>query len=261
MLKSDNNREDLLAREASFQDQQIENTSRVEQEGFYATADFERARQKQIELIGDVSGKRVLEIGCGRGDGSIFCLRKGAHVTAIDISPESVRLVQKRVAEENSENRFEAIVMDAVHTSFDDNSFDVIIGSGILHHLVNFNGAIDEIMRITKPGGYSVFLEPLGINHLINLYRKFTPNARSVDEQPLTRDNLLTLRRKSPESELNFYCYFTLISKFLSVLRLRKLAQKLLPSLMRIDDRVLNRKKEPSYADRKSWNVVMKLKK
>ena len=51
------------------------------------------------------------------------------------------------------------------------NRFDIIYGTGILHHL-NLKACLDEIERILKPGGKFVFIEPLGTNPVINLYRK-----------------------------------------------------------------------------------------
>ena len=51
-------------------------------------------------------------------------------------------------------------------TKFENNSFDIVYGTGILHHL-QFNKCLDEIHRILKPNGSIVFVEPLGTNPLI----------------------------------------------------------------------------------------------
>ena len=64
--------------------------------------------------------------------------------------------------------------------------FDIVYGTGILHHL-EINKCLNEIHRILKPDGNLLFVEPLGTNPLINLYRKFTPNSRSKDEHPFTK--------------------------------------------------------------------------
>ena len=64
-------------------------------------------------------------------------------------------------------------------------SFDIAYGSGILHHL-NLNKSLNELKRILKKDGKIIFIEPMATNPFINLYRKFTPNARTSDEHPLS---------------------------------------------------------------------------
>ena len=49
---------------------------------------------------------------------------------------------------------------------------------------LNKNFTENEINKVLKDDGEMVFLEPLGTNPLINLYRKLTPKSRSVDEHP-----------------------------------------------------------------------------
>jgi ubiquinone/menaquinone biosynthesis C-methylase UbiE len=69
--------------------------------------------------------------------------------------------------------------MNAEATTFPDNSFDLICGSSILHHL-NLDKACAEIRRILRPDGGAVFIEPLGHNPLINMFRKLTPLPECV---------------------------------------------------------------------------------
>ena len=55
--------------------------------------------------------------------------------------------------------------------------------------------AYGEIRRVLRPGGRAVFYEPLGPNPLINLYRRVTPTARTVDEHPLRRPDFRLAER------------------------------------------------------------------
>ena len=75
-------------------------------------------------------------------------------------------------------------LMDAHRTAFEDESFDVIFGFGILHHL-EYETALREILRLLKPGGVLVFNEPLNMNPVGQFVRKLTPHARTADETPL----------------------------------------------------------------------------
>src|SRR5262249_37758760 len=67
---------------------------------------------------------------------------------------------------------------------FTDGSFDVAFGHDVLHHL-DLDRARDEIRRVLVPGGRAVFVEPLGHNPVINLFRDKSPETRTPDEVPL----------------------------------------------------------------------------
>ena len=56
-----------------------------------------------------------------------------------------------------------------------------------------------------------VFLEPLGTNLFINLYRKITPNSRSIDEHPLIDEDFKYLNSLFNSVRINYYGFFTLV--------------------------------------------------
>ena len=95
-------------------------------------------------------------------------------------------------------------------TSFENNRFDLVYGHGILHHL-EFSKCLNEILRILKPGGSLIFVEPLGTNPIINFYRKLTPKSRSIDEHPFTDKDLTLLKNKYNDVEIKYYGLLTLI--------------------------------------------------
>jgi SAM-dependent methyltransferase len=74
--------------------------------------------------------------------------------------------------------------MNAEELTFADESFDLVCGVAILHHL-DLERAYSAIARVLGPGGSAIFLEPLAHNPAINLYRRATPHLRTVDEHPL----------------------------------------------------------------------------
>jgi len=86
-------------------------------------------------------------------------------------------------------------VMDAHDLNFADNSFDVVFGGGILHHL-ELETAIKEIWRVTKPTGKIVFVEPLDINPISKLVRALTPFARTKDERALRFKDLRAIENR-----------------------------------------------------------------
>jgi len=85
-------------------------------------------------------------------------------------------------------------LMDAHKLAFENDTFDVVFGGGILHHL-SLEVALKEIARVLKPGGIATFHEPLDINPVGKLVRYFTPNARTEDEKPFTFDEIRLIQK------------------------------------------------------------------
>ena len=120
------------------------------------------ASQRQFEtprLIGprgSLNGKRVLEIGCGRGVGVEILLSLGAeHATGFDLDPRMVALAQKRL--EKYGDRARVFVGDAEAIDAPDDSFDAVVDYGVIHHIPHWQLALKEISRVLKPGGTFYF--------------------------------------------------------------------------------------------------------
>lgn len=128
----------------------------------------------------------VLDLGCFEGDESKKYLDYGAsYVCGIDVSDEAISRAKKSILDE----RAEFMVADAHNLPFESNSFDLIVGRAILHHLM-LKEAYSEIFRILKPGGSAMFVEPLRGNPLAKIVRLITPNARTEDELPLDQKDI-----------------------------------------------------------------------
>ena len=86
-------------------------------------------------------------------------------------------------------------IMDANDLEFEEKSFDVVFGFGILHHL-DYVRALDEILKVLKKDGKVVFFEPLDNNPVGRIVRFLTPNARTDDEKPLRFFELNEFRKR-----------------------------------------------------------------
>ena len=146
---------------------------------------------RRLEALGPLSGKRVLDVGCGTGAWAVLLASQGAEVWAIDISPGSIAVVERRAKLHGVADKVHAAVMSATELEFDDNFFDVVHGMNIIHHLdVDTFGT--EIARVLNSDGRAVFSENNANNRILmwardNLCGRFgIPKWSSDDEYPLT---------------------------------------------------------------------------
>ncbi len=104
-----------------------------------------------------LSGKDILEVGCGAGTSSILFALEGARIVASDLTMDACKITS---------NKFKllglsdcrAVQADAENLPFCDNVFDIVFSSGVLHHTPETQKAIDEIFRVLKPGGHAVVM-------------------------------------------------------------------------------------------------------
>jgi ubiquinone/menaquinone biosynthesis C-methylase UbiE len=123
--------------------------------------------------------KVVLDYACGHGHHATMAAQCGAALAiGIDISGVSVEIARKDAEAAGVQDRTFFVQGDCENTRLPDSSIDVVICSGMLHHL-DLSYAFPELRRILKPGGVVFAAEALSYNPLIRLYRKCTPKMRS----------------------------------------------------------------------------------
>ncbi len=158
------------------------------------------------ELLAIVKGLNVLDYGCGWGESSVEYYLAGANVTGIDVSGRFIEAANESfIAKGFDSNRYEFIKMDAHKLQFADESFDFVVGDGILHHL-DASIALSEIYRVLKPGGKVILFEPLAGHPLLKLFRLLTPQARTIDEAPLTAHDLSAYSEQKAWSPAHDFC-------------------------------------------------------
>jgi ubiquinone/menaquinone biosynthesis C-methylase UbiE len=161
-----------------------------------------------IKLLKDST--ELLDYGCGAGYGLIDVSNKIKNGVGIDISDVLIDNAKLKIKEKNIKN-IEFFVMDAMNTTFESETFSLIRGSAILHHL-DLKASLNEIKRILKPEGNAIFFEPLGINPAIALYRKLTPKIRTIDEHPFTGKDIKQIKETFPNTKIRYYSFFTLLA-------------------------------------------------
>ena len=124
------------------------------------------------------NGAKVLDFACGNGENGIFSAQSGGDCIGIDISPEGVENANKNAQDLGVGDKCRFEVMDGENMTFPDNTFDISVEYGALHH-VDLEKAMSELSRVMKPGGEMICVEALRHNPIIHWYRKRTPHLRT----------------------------------------------------------------------------------
>jgi SAM-dependent methyltransferase len=98
---------------------------------------------------------RVLEVGCGTGQMSLFLTRAERLVVAADLARESLRLAAA-AARRFGLDRVQFVETDLHRPGLRPGSFDVVYSSGVLHHTPNPRASFGRIARLARPGGMIV---------------------------------------------------------------------------------------------------------
>lgn len=136
-----------------------------------------------LRRMGDIQGKKLLDLGCGAGENSVYFAKKGAHCVATDYSPGMVEIALQLAERYGVE--IEGRTANAMGLEFPDNTFDLVYASNLLHHIPDPEMALKEMHRVLKPGGKACFWDPLKHNPVINVYRHMATEVRTDDETPL----------------------------------------------------------------------------
>lgn len=102
------------------------------------------------EMVGEIAGARVLELGCGSGAHSLWLAERGASVVGLDLSPVMAALARKKAIETGA-----ALDMGVADIGkplpFGDAEFDLVFTSTALHYVENVSGVMREAARVMKP--------------------------------------------------------------------------------------------------------------
>ncbi len=121
---------------------------------------FERGRREAIAAAERVGGQ-ILEVGVGTGI-SLPLYSAGNRIVGIDLSEPMLRKAHKRVKELVLRNVVRLEVMDAEHLAFDDATFDVVAAQHVVSTCPNPEAALDEFVRVLKPGGEIILISRVG---------------------------------------------------------------------------------------------------
>ncbi|MFF8847550.1 methyltransferase domain-containing protein [Streptomyces sp. NPDC015127] len=119
----------------------------AENENSLVNAYYERPAM--LALAGDVTGRRILDAGCGSGPLSAALRDSGAVVTGIDASAGMLALARRRLGDDMALH----VVDLSDPLPFDDGAFDDVVASLVLHYLEDWGPTLAELRRVLRPGG------------------------------------------------------------------------------------------------------------
>jgi 2-polyprenyl-3-methyl-5-hydroxy-6-metoxy-1,4-benzoquinol methylase len=159
--------------------------------------------------LGNMHGKRLLDVGCGLGEASVYFAILGAEVTSSDLS-QGMLDATTRLALSNGVTVKQHIASAEDMQLLPDDKFDIIYAGNLLHH-VNIEETITRIKPHLADGGVFVTWDPLAYNPAINVYRSMATDVRTPDEHPLKWSDIKLFHKHFSEVEKRYFWFTTLI--------------------------------------------------
>ncbi len=123
-----------------------------------------------IDSLALAPGSQVLEIGCGAGFLAVALAQRGLRVHAIDSADAMVELARRHATESGVTDVLSVDAGDVYALAFEDGSFDLVIALGVIPWLERAEPAIQEMARVTRPGGYVILTADnrLRLHHILD---------------------------------------------------------------------------------------------
>ena len=204
ILRSKNiNKEYSSGVERRFFDQLVKRTGETNYANLRPASEVRFKRKASIvsEIINKNNYKKILEIGCGTGILSRYLLdyNPSVLISAIDISSEAIK-----VGKEKSKKikNIKYYIGDTLNLPFGTNSFDMVFGNSIIHHLP-LDRALAEIKRVLRRGGAIWFNEPNTLNPQIFIQKNIPVIKKLVQDSP-TEASFIRWKLKNKLSQAGF---------------------------------------------------------
>lgn len=204
--------EDLLKREESFHNEWAESED-IEQINVTALFDSFLAMENQyvLKALGELKGKKILDVGAGLGESSVYFALKGAQVYYNDISPKMGEFAQKLAAKHHVS--IIPLIAPVEKLEVGENFFDAIYCANLMHHVPpqDHDFWLETMQKSLKKDGILITWDPLKYNPVINVYRRMAMEVRTDDEMPLGFDILKTYKKYFTKVEHKEFWLSTLV--------------------------------------------------
>lgn len=169
--------------------------------------------------------QKLLDFGCGTGESSVLFSRIGYEVFGFDLSPNNISIAGRRARKYGVDGRTHFSVSVAEELDYPTESFDLVAGTDILHH-VDIGRALAETLRVLKKGGLAIFHEPIRAPLFDRLRETafgtwLVPRKASLDhhitedERKLTKSDLEIIRTFDPDFRVQRFLLFSRLDRFI----------------------------------------------
>jgi SAM-dependent methyltransferase len=145
-----------------------------------------------LRHMGPLQGKRILDLGAGLGESSVYFAGQGARVTLVDLSPAMLEFARALAAHWGV--KIETIVGRAEDFDAGTDRFDFAYAANLLHHVPDKRAVFGRVRAALVPGGRFFLIDPLRYNPIINTYRRMASQVRTEDERPLGFEDIALAR-------------------------------------------------------------------
>src|SRR5712692_1578607 len=175
-------------------------------------------KEFRLRILGRLTGKTLLDVGCGDGHNAVMFARMGARVTGLDVSPGAVELARRR-ANVNGVADLTTFICSPVETAdIAPDSFDIVWADAILHHVLDdLDLVLRHLARWTRPSGLLMFAEPVNLANALRRLRALIPvhTEATPGERPLIRAELDLVRRYVRDLRMRHYYLFGRLDQFI----------------------------------------------
>ncbi|MDX3224891.1 SAM-dependent methyltransferase [Streptomyces sp. ME19-01-6] len=145
----------------------------------------DRLTDHLIGKLGDVAGRRVLDVGCGSGKPAVrLALSARAEVVGVTVSPVQVERATALAEREDVADRVRFVCADAMTLPFPDASFDAVWALECMFHMPSPAQVLGEISRVLRPGGRLAVMDVVQREPVTTLDRDAVERGHSMFAVP-----------------------------------------------------------------------------
>jgi ubiquinone/menaquinone biosynthesis C-methylase UbiE len=123
--------------------------------------------EDKLHLLGDIKGKRIIDLGCGGGQNAVALAKMGAEVTGVDFSREQIKRAESLAAAQKVSIRFQQADISAI-PFIDDQSFDIAISACAISFLERIDLVFTEANRVLNSGGRFILSDMNPLQYLLD---------------------------------------------------------------------------------------------